>query len=253
VNHVLSHHILRMHEAPVLSGTPKSHSAHGVCGGSHYGDIASHPSTPGAHVPSTVRTTRSPAPTGGRRRQRGQTLVEFSLVIPLAIVLIMGIIEFALAFNALLSINFATREAALVAAEAGNYSDADCVILNMVDSTIGAPANDGQIAEVKIYKATTTGAETATANTYTRTGSFSCTLPDGASITVPYARIGGENYVQASRCNVLAGCGGQKLDHIGVKVTYTYRWHTPLSGLLDMSGTGYTLVKSNAMRMEPIL
>jgi Flp pilus assembly protein TadG len=195
----------------------------------------------------------SPLRPARRRRESGQTLVEFALVIPLALVMIVGIVEFALAFNALLSINFATREAALVGAEAGNFSSADCVILSKVEESVGAPSNPSQISEVRIYKSTATGTETTTANVYSRSGSMSCQTTDGTSYSVPYTRQGAENYVQISRCNVLSGCGGQKLDHIGVKVTYVYTWHTPLSAFLSWSGNGYTLVKSNAMRMEPIL
>lgn len=36
-------------------------------------------------------------------------------------------------------------------------------------------------------------------------------------------------------------------------MTYVYKWKTPLPGLISMTGPGYTLVKSNAMRMEPVL
>jgi hypothetical protein len=203
-------------------------------------------------VPPSAPIDTAPA-SPAEPREGGQTLVEFALVIPLALVLIMGIIEFALAFNALLAINFATREAALVAAEAGNYDNADCVILSMVEQSITEPADDDHITEVTIYKATTTGAETATANVYTRTGTTACLMPDGSNLSLPYSLSGGENYVQITRCNVLAGCGGQKLDHIGVKIEYTYLWHTPLAGFLNMGGTGYDLVKANAMRMEPVL
>ena len=56
-------------------------------------------------------------------------MVEFALVFPIFILLIVGLIEFAFAFNALLSVNFASRDAALLAAEAGEDSGSDCVVL----------------------------------------------------------------------------------------------------------------------------
>jgi hypothetical protein len=43
------------------------------------------------------------------------------------------------------------------------------------------------------------------------------------------------------------------VDQIGVQITYQYSWRTPLSGLLNLTGTGYQIIKSNSMRMEPIL
>ena len=83
-------------------------------------------------------------------RARGQSLVEFALVFPIFFVLLMSLIEFGLVFNALLSINFATRDASLIAAEAGNAVGADCIILKKVENSIGAPANKAQIQTVEI-------------------------------------------------------------------------------------------------------
>jgi Flp pilus assembly protein TadG len=198
----------------------------------------------------------------GRRRSphksAGQALVEFALVIPIFLVMLTGIIEFALALNSVLSINFATREAALIAAEAGNGDGADCVILAKVEASVGAPSNNGQISEVRIFKSDRNGAQLAT-NRYVRTGSMTCTFST-ASVTVPYTLSGTENYPDTKRCNVLAGCPANAplpsttaVDHVGVQVNYTYFWHTPLRSFLDLSGTGYALVKSNSMRMEPVL
>ena len=66
----------------------------------------------------------------------------------------LGIVEFAFVFNALLSVNFASRNAALAAAEAGNAAGADCVILAGIE--IGrrrAPARASSINSVDIYRA----------------------------------------------------------------------------------------------------
>jgi len=201
-------------------------------------------------------TTRAPRRRlfGIGRRSRGQTLVEFSLVIPISIVLILGIIEFSLALNAMLSVNYASREAALIAAEAGSAAGSDCVILRKVTDSIGAPANTSLITSVRIYKATTAGVDTGTGNNYDRSGTTSCPLPTDPSATIPFKQIT-NGYPDTSRCNYLAGCQGptRPLDHIGVQITYSYSWFTPLKYLVGMAGSGYTIVKANAMRMEPIL
>ena len=65
---------------------------------------------------------------------RGQSLVEFALVFPIFFTLLLGMIEFAFVFNAILAVNYAARDAALAAAEAGDRSGADCIIL---DASIG--------------------------------------------------------------------------------------------------------------------
>jgi Flp pilus assembly protein TadG len=189
-----------------------------------------------------------------RRRSSGQSLVEFSLVIPIFLVFLMGIIEFALVLNATLGLNFASREAALIAAEAGSASGADCVILRKVQDSIGAPSDSRLVTAVRIYKATTAGVDTGVGNNYDRSGTTTCPLPGDPTATLSFKRIS-NGYPETSRCNYLAGCQGpvRPLDHIGVQISYDYSWHTPLSYMLNLSGNGYTLVKANAMRMEPIL
>ncbi len=191
------------------------------------------------------------------RRQRGQSLVEFALVFPIFIVMMMGILEFSFLFNALLSIGHATRDAALIGAEAGNQSSADCAILETIENDVSSPADKSRIERIDIYQSDRNGNVVAGAvNTYTRTGSKTCQMPDGTSLTVPYSETS-NGYPPEDRCNVVAGCPdiapGRQLDTVGVKITYQHSWVTPLSNLLNLTGSGVQLVQSNAMRMEPIL
>lgn len=210
--------------------------------------------------PGSVRRRRGflRRPVGAERRN-GQSVVEFALVVPLFVLLLVGIIEFAFALNAVLAVNFATREAALIAAEAGNGDGADCVILTKIEDSISAPSDNKNITSVQIFKANRLGAKLAI-NTYNRTGSMSCVFPGPITVTVPYTLVGGQNYEDVKRCNVLAGCAANAplpattaVDQIGVEVSYSYTWRTPLAGLLQLSGSGYTIIKANSMRMEPIL
>ena len=192
----------------------------------------------------------------GTSRQRGQSLVEFALVFPIFVVLLMGTIEFGLVFNGVLAVDYASRNAALLAAEAGNSSGADCVILESVEQDIGAPADRTAISTVQIYWADPDGDPKGSfVNVYTRGGgTTSCDYPDGSTLTEPYAATS-LGYVDSSRCNALRGCGSGHtgLDTIGVRITYRHSWRTPLSGLIGLTGTGLTIVRSNAMRMEPVL
>lgn len=202
-------------------------------------------------------------------RSDGQVLVEFALVIPIFLILFMAIIEFGFVFNALLSINYATRDAALIAAEAGSTAGvdgsgrdvgADCLILEQVELDVSAPADRGRITEVRIYRSNLSGTQLGSvANVYQRGGPTVCTYANGA-ITVPYALIGSVGYAGADRCDVIAGCPNDAsgfthpgLDTIGVQVSYRHTWRTPFSSMIGGGGTGYTMVKSNATRMEPVL
>jgi hypothetical protein len=215
------------------------------------------------YLPVSAFPRRSPHPRLVRplfrRRtdsEHGQALVEFALVFPIFILLIVGLIEFSLAFNALLSVNFASRDAALLAAEAGEDIGADCVILSSIDDDVQLPASRVRISQVRIYWADSQGAELG-AQVYARTGSTNCTQPDGTTIAVPYTLQGGSDYPETQRCSVLAGCpedpGHTELDNIGVSITYAYTWVTPMAQIITFGGTGFTLTHANVMRMEPVL
>lgn len=205
------------------------------------------------------------------RREAGQSLVEFALVIPIFLVVLMAVIEFAFAMNGQLSINYATRDAALIAAEAGNGVGADCVILQKVQQDVTAPANRANITQIQIYRTnatgqpldtggnvTTFGSASQAVNTYIP-GSTTCTFADGTTLTVPYSLQGTANYPDSARCNAIlgtaAGCqaGHPGLDTVGVQVTYNDTWRTPLHNLIGLLGNGWTLTQSNQMRMEPVL
>ena len=185
----------------------------------------------------------------------GQTLVEFALVFTIFVTMLMGFIEFAFVFNALLSIGHATRDAALIAAEAGNNTGADCAILAQIEKDVAAPADPSRITQVVIYHSDQNGAVVGgEQNTYSRTGTTTCTLSDGTTMTVPYTMSSG-TYPSSGRCNVQVGCpdATHPLETIGVKLVYRHTWVTPLANLVALGGTGTTLTQSNAMRMEPVL
>jgi hypothetical protein len=198
----------------------------------------------------------------------GQGLVEFALVIPLFLVLLIGVFEFAFALNADLSINYASRDAALLAAEAGRGPGADCTILRKIEgdpttgqsADVSAPADRRRILTVEVYWSDQNGVPipvgSPSRNIWTRAGSTACAYPGNLAYTVPYT-LTTNAYPELSRCNVLGGCaatgGHAGMDTIGVRITYDYRWQTPLQTLLGAAGPGLTLVQSNATRMEPVL
>lgn len=196
-------------------------------------------------------TMRSP----GRRRDRGQSLVEFALVFPIFFVLFMGIVEFAFAFNAVLAVNFASRDATLFAAEASSSIGSDCVILGSIEEDVSAPARTSAITSIEIYRATSTGAQYSGGEItrFARTGTLTCTMPDLSTRTVPYSRTT-NGYPEIDRCNVLAGCGGNHttVDHIGVRIFYTHSYVTPLRTFVG-TGSSFSFSRTNVMRMEPVL
>lgn len=182
-------------------------------------------------------------------------MVEFALVFPIFFMILMGIIEFAFAFNAVLAVNFASREATLYGSVASSSVGSDCVILASIEGDVQAPARASAISSVDVFRATANGTQYSGGEitTFTRTGSLTCTMPDLTTRTVPYTRTT-NGYPEAARCNVLAGCGGThtSVDHLGVRIFYTHNYITPLQTFVG-TGSSFSFNRTNIMRMEPIL
>ncbi len=193
-------------------------------------------------------------PAGRPGRQRGQGLVEFALVLPVFMTVMLGIIEFAFAFNAVLAINFASRNAALTAAEGGDGAGTDCLVLRAVEHDVTAPADRRRIGRVEIFRSDKNGDMIGSATVYARgEGSTTCTYAGGTTVTMPYA-LTADGYPEADRCNTLIGCeDGRTLDLVGVRITYTHIWVTPLRQFVGGNPGGFSFDRSNATRMEPVL
>jgi hypothetical protein len=177
-------------------------------------------------------------------------------------VLLMGIIEFAFMFNATLAINFTSRDASLIAAEAGSQGTADCAILAKVEQDIRTPLDATNVQSVTIYEADRAGNKTGNKNVYSRTPASPMICTGFTPSSVPYT-LGTNTYPMGEapsggRCDVLAGCSSTiPMDSIGVTVVYRYSFKTPLRSLVSFLpgvSVGYIDFSwSNVMRMEPIL
>lgn len=180
-------------------------------------------------------------------------------MLPVLMLMVTGIIEFALAFNSSLGINRASQDAALVAAEAGNLPGADCMILTKIEQDISAPIDRNEITGVNIQRTNPSGTTVFAENRYVRGGVTNCILADGTPITVPYTATS-SGYPVSQRCSVLSGCptmtpARTTVDTIGVQITLRYHLRTPLSAVMGMFGGGtdgtMDFTMRNAFRMEP--
>jgi Flp pilus assembly protein TadG len=191
--------------------------------------------------------------------ERGQSLVEFAVIFPLFWMCVIALIEFSFIFNAVLTISSASRNAAVIAAEAADSSTADCSILQSVEGDFDAPTFPNQIQKVDIYWTDDNGARVSGAiTTYTRTtsSSISCNV-NGNAFTVPYT-LTTNGYPASARCSTRSGCVPSSannnvnhpgLDTVGVDITYKYLYKTPYSAVLG--GSGLTLDRASEMRVEP--
>ncbi len=76
--------------------------------------------------------------------EKAATLVEFALILPVLLLLVVGIIEFGRVYNAQISLTGAAREGARVMAVQNNWSAAEAATVNAAgippDSVTRAPA-----------------------------------------------------------------------------------------------------------------
>jgi Flp pilus assembly protein TadG len=184
--------------------------------------------------------------------EKGQAIVEFAMLLPVLVLLLVGLMEFSLVWNSRNTVLFASRDGSMLAAEGGSLDGTDCVVLQRIEADVVSPSTSLRIQEISIYWSDRNGDQIGTnQNVYTRTGSTSCTYPDGTTITVPYT-LATAGYVEGARCSVLAGCGGSHttVDTIGVRVTYQHFWMT---SFVRFAGTSVTFTEASITRAEPQL
>lgn len=177
--------------------------------------------------------SRRPA---GRRAdgQRGQSLVEFSMIVPVFMLILLGLVELGFAFDHVLTISYASREGARTGAALADGSKlADCTTVDdyviaaveRVLESAGSPVDVSRVTEIRIFKATSTGAEGTAVNVW-RQGNGPTV--DGKQLR--FARVSG-NWAQCSRNNAISNP-----DSIGVSISYTYRAVTPLASIMRLLG-----------------
>lgn len=78
------------------------------------------------------------------KSEKGQSLVEFALIVPVLILLLLGIIDFGRIFHAYLTIDHAGREAARAASIGKNVAEIKSVAVNKA-SSIGLTSGQVQV------------------------------------------------------------------------------------------------------------
>ena len=173
------------------------------------------------------------------RGHDGQTLVEFALVLPMFMFLLMSLVEYGFLYNNILTVQFASRQGVSVAATVGGEDGADCSVLKAIEAALQSPVNRTDVSAVEIFQSDTTGAPvTGRVNRYIRVGTLDCP----GTGTQPYSLVGSEGYPQTERHDTLA----EGLDLVGVHIDYTYHGITPLG-----AGRTWSVSDGSTLRMEP--
>ena len=192
------------------------------------------------------RRRRPAAARPERRRAQGQGLVEFAVLVPMFMLLLMGMLEFGLAFSHHQTLQYATREGAragsalsngggklgCAAGQSPNKALVDPQIIAAVERVLtsdGSPVKDNlsRIPTIRIYLSNADGSQNGgNANVWS--------YNPGAGPIVDGKHL---DYTQTSvawdACNRNANPPAMAL---GVRLDYTYRMQTGLGAILGMFG-----------------
>lgn len=172
---------------------------------------------------------------GGRRldevrRQRGQSLVEFALVLPVLVFLLFAILEGTLAIFAVDTARFAAGEGSRLEAESGSASNADTASVQVIRT--------GPLGQTSLVTVTSVdvdrliiGSNGVASKDSAKHNSYKL---DGTAITVTWP---------PTNRNVRNGSS----DFLRLTINYQYKW---LSGTLLATGP-LTLTQSFDVQLEP--
>jgi hypothetical protein len=167
----------------------------------------------------------------------GATIVEFAIVMPLLLLLMIGIMEVGVAFYDYLTIERATLEGVRTASFTGDALDADCQSINtIVDSFPGGFLD--RVQQVEIYRADQSGNQIlGQTNTWQYLGGD------------PTDCVNSWSTVQTWPSTVRYTIAGpsRPLDIVGVRIRMPRTW---ISNFPPFTG-GYVIDERSILRLEP--
>ncbi len=196
-----------------------------------------------------------------RRREAhsGQALVEFALIVPVFLLLLLGLLEFGFIFDHAMTVSYATREGARSGAAyaSGNATTMVCTTSQDVDKNIvaavqrilkapGSAVAINHITEIRIFKALANGTQDTTkANVWTYSAGGGPVV-DGEPLDFVQGAVG---------WNACTRNNSSTPDSIGVAIRYHYSFVTPIASLLSFFGpggsTGVSISDKTVMALNP--
>jgi hypothetical protein len=166
--------------------------------------------------------------------ERGATLIEFSIVMPLLLLIMIAVMETGIALRDRFVVASAVGDGARVAAFQGNDPDADCSVLAAMAGYFGDDLD--QVGQIEIFKADSNGNQIPSAtNSYSHSAGDP-TDCDTWSKSVKWPSTSRQVFV-----------GSTALDIVGVRVEYERSW---ITGFPPFSGE-FTIDESAVNRIEP--
>jgi len=171
-----------------------------------------------------------------RVRDRGASLVEVGLILPILVLLAIGLSEIGFLVVDYMTVSNAAREGARTGAAAANFPTADDLILEAVEEA-ACNLRFGDLETVTIFKADGAGQPIVGAiNEYSPGGALDCDSPSNS-----LSCDNGCPWVAANRDREPPG-----LDVLGVEVTFS---HTSVTGIFPFPAVDWS--EAAVMQIEP--
>lgn len=190
-----------------------------------------------------------------RTSARGQSLVEFSVSVPVFVLLLFGMLEFGFAFNHNMTLEYATREGARTGAALAKGTNT--IACDQVDNQIvasvqrvltspGSPVDASRVTEIRIYKADASGNQSGS--------TYNLWVPGAGPTINSVPLVFKSNTVNWDACTTGLGArdNGATPDSIGVSLKYTYHLISPLGIFLGMTGSAtFPMSDRTVMALNP--
>ena len=193
----------------------------------------------------------------------GQALVEFTIVVPIFMFLLLGMMEFGFAFSDRLTLGNASREGARVGASLVTGSTTSCSgDPNGVDTEIvaslqyilksgGSDVDLSHIHTIKIFKASSTGTQIGGyVDTWTYTPGAGPDADTGPGVERLDFSPSSSGWPACSRSNA-----SSNPDSMGVSIDYEYQLKTPLAAVASLLGfsqaSSIDIVDTTVMSLNP--
>jgi hypothetical protein len=212
-------------------------------------------------VSAAISRRRRPTSAGQRaRRESGQSLVEFSFVVPVFMLLLLGMLEFGFAFEHDQTLAYATREGARTGAALGDGStnyvcasmtaqEFDAPIIAAVERVLtspGSPIDMAEVGSISVYLAKPDGTPTAGKVNVWTPASSGTPVVDGKALDFKLTTTGWPCSVRNNGVNA---------DALGVSINYTYQFRTALGGIFQFmfgrSWSSLAISDKTVMNLNP--
>jgi len=201
---------------------------------------------------------------GSEKRGRGQSLVEFAVVLPIFALFLLGMLEMGLAFNHHMTLEYATREGSRTGSALADGGSTNCIagvdaaqidqqIIAAVQRVLKSPGSPillASVTEIRLFRSDANGNQVGSqANVWGPAVGAGPDVDPGVGVDrLDFSQIS-VGWPACSRSS------GPSPDSIGVRIRYGYSFQTPLGSIASLfsnaPATLITIDDKTVMALNP--